>query len=169
METLCRALPDHEVTQWNHIPRYRPFVMGIHRSPVDSLHKGPVTRTALFSLVFISTKCWINRRAARDLRRHGAHCHVIVMLFSARQTSGPCPDSPSLYRLFEYGCITCHRHHGFLFTKQHMVPRNYGTACKIWWGICSFVLIFRGVNVCTYLRMCFLSPWTLETVSAVTL
>ena len=30
--------------KWKHCPRYWPFVWGIHRSPVKSLHKGPATR-----------------------------------------------------------------------------------------------------------------------------
>ena len=30
----------NEVIRWKHFPRYWPFVRGIHRSPVDSPHKG---------------------------------------------------------------------------------------------------------------------------------
>ena len=29
-----------DVIKWKHFPRYWPFVRGIHRSPVDSPHKG---------------------------------------------------------------------------------------------------------------------------------
>ena len=29
-----------DVIKWKHFPRYRPFVQGIHRLPVSSLHKG---------------------------------------------------------------------------------------------------------------------------------
>ena len=29
-----------DVIKWKHFPRYWPFVRGIHRSPVNSLHKG---------------------------------------------------------------------------------------------------------------------------------
>ena len=29
-----------DVIKWKHFPRYWPFVWGIHRSPVDSPHKG---------------------------------------------------------------------------------------------------------------------------------
>ena len=32
-----------DVTKWEHFPRYCPFVRGIHRSPVNSPHRGPVT------------------------------------------------------------------------------------------------------------------------------
>ena len=34
----------YDVTQWERFPRYGPFVRGIQGSPVDSHHKGPVTR-----------------------------------------------------------------------------------------------------------------------------
>ena len=34
----------HMVTSWKHFPHCCPFVKGIHRSPVDSLCKGQVTR-----------------------------------------------------------------------------------------------------------------------------
>ena len=34
-----------DVIKWKHFPRYWPFVQGIHRSPVNSLHKWPVTQS----------------------------------------------------------------------------------------------------------------------------
>ena len=34
-----------EVIKWRHFPRYWPFVRGIHRGPVNSPHKWPVTRS----------------------------------------------------------------------------------------------------------------------------
>ena len=41
-----RIIVTHEnVMIWKHFPRYCPFVKGIHHLPVDSPHKGPVTRT----------------------------------------------------------------------------------------------------------------------------
>ena len=53
---------------------------GIHRSPVNSPHKGPVTRS--FDVFFISAqmKGWVNNGEAGDLRRNRAHYDVIVML-----------------------------------------------------------------------------------------
>ena len=36
---LVPNLPS-DVIKWNHFPRYWPFVRGIHRSPVNSPHKG---------------------------------------------------------------------------------------------------------------------------------
>ena len=34
-----------DVIKWKHFPRNWPFVQGIHRSPVNSLHKGHMTRS----------------------------------------------------------------------------------------------------------------------------
>ena len=34
-----------DVIKWKHFPRHWSFVRGIHRSPVNSPHKGPVTRS----------------------------------------------------------------------------------------------------------------------------
>ena len=41
----------YDVIKWKHFPRYWPFVRGIHRSPVNSLHKGQWRGTLLFSLI----------------------------------------------------------------------------------------------------------------------
>ena len=43
--------PHDDVIKWKHFPRYWPFVRGIHRSPVNSLHKGQWRGTLMFSLI----------------------------------------------------------------------------------------------------------------------
>ena len=45
-----------DVIKWRHFPRYWPFVRGIHRSPVNSLHKGQWRGALMFSLIC----AWIN-------------------------------------------------------------------------------------------------------------
>ena len=45
-----------DVINWKHFPRYWPFVRGIHRSPVNSLHKGQWRGALMFSLIC----AWIN-------------------------------------------------------------------------------------------------------------
>ena len=59
----------------NIFPRYWPFVRGIHRSPVNSPHKGQWRGAFMFSWICV----WINNREAGDLRRYRAHYDVIVM------------------------------------------------------------------------------------------
>ena len=62
-----------------HTPRYWPFVRGIHRSTVNSPHKGQWRGALMFSLICAWLNGWVNNREAGDLRRHRAHCDVIVM------------------------------------------------------------------------------------------
>ena len=62
-----------------HFPRYWPFVRGIHRSPVNSPHKGQWRRALTFSLICAWINGWINNGEAGDLRRHRAHYDVSVM------------------------------------------------------------------------------------------
>ena len=63
----------------NIFPRYWPFVRGIHRSPVNSPHKGQWHGALIFSLICAWINGWVNKREAGDLRRHRAHYDVIVM------------------------------------------------------------------------------------------
>ena len=65
--------------KWKHIPRYWPFVRGIHRSPVNSPHKGQWRGALMFSLICARTNGWVNNRGAGDLRHHRTHYDVIVM------------------------------------------------------------------------------------------
>ena len=60
-------------------PRYWPFVREIHRSLVNSPHKGQWRRALMFSLICAWINSWVNNREAVDLRRHHAHYDVIVI------------------------------------------------------------------------------------------
>ena len=72
--------PHHDdVIKWKHFPRYWPFVRGIHRSPVNSPHKGQWRGALMFSLICDWINGWVNNSEAGDLRRHRAHYDVIVM------------------------------------------------------------------------------------------
>ena len=71
----------HDVIKWKHFPRYWPFVRGIHRSPLNSPHKGQWLGALMFSLICTWINGWINNREAGDLRRYRAHYDVIVMNF----------------------------------------------------------------------------------------
>ena len=55
------------------------FVRGIHRSPVNSPHKGQWRGVLMFSLICARINGWVNSREAGDLRRYRAHYDVIVM------------------------------------------------------------------------------------------
>ena len=65
----------YDVIKWKHLPRYWPFVRGIHRSPVNSQHKGQWRGALMFSLICT----WVNNGEAGDLRRYRTHYDVIAM------------------------------------------------------------------------------------------
>ena len=68
-----------DVIKWKHFPRYWPFVRGIHRSPVNSPHKGQWHGAWMFSLICVGINGWVNNREAGDLRHYRAHYDVSVM------------------------------------------------------------------------------------------
>ena len=68
-----------DVIKWKHFPRYLPFVRGIHRSPVNSPHKGQWRGALMFSLICVWINGWVNNREAGDLRRYRVHYDVAVM------------------------------------------------------------------------------------------
>ena len=82
-----------DVIKWKHLPRNWPFVRGIHRSPVNSPHKGQWRGALMFSLICARINGWVNNREAGDLSRHRAHYDVIVMhtlLCIDLRTTTPC-------------------------------------------------------------------------------
>ena len=80
-----------DVIKWKHFPRYCPFVRGIHRSPVNSPHKGQWRGALMLSLICVWINGWVNNREVGDLRRYRAHFDVTVMfLFHISCTSTLC-------------------------------------------------------------------------------
>ena len=67
------------IIKWKHFPHYRPFVWGIHWSPVNSPHKVQWHRALMFSLIYTWKNGWVNNGDASDLRNHRAHYDVMVM------------------------------------------------------------------------------------------
>ena len=71
-----------DVIKWKKFPRYWPFVRGIHRSPVNSPHKGQWRGALMFTLICARINGWVNNREAGDLRRYRTHYDVIVMMWA---------------------------------------------------------------------------------------
>ena len=94
-----------DVIKWKQFPRYSPFVTGIHRSLVDSPHKGH-RREALLFYICTWTNDWANNRDANDLRRHRTHDDVTVIVrvashrYREQSGSGNWPLSPALLQWF---------------------------------------------------------------------
>ena len=55
------------------------ILRGIHRSPVNSPHKGQWRGALMFSLICVWINGWVNNHKAGDLIRYRAHYDVIVM------------------------------------------------------------------------------------------
>ena len=51
---------------------------GIHRSPVNSPHKGQWRGALIFFLIYVWINGWVNNREAGDLRRHRGHYDVYI-------------------------------------------------------------------------------------------
>ena len=81
-------MSNDDVIKWKHFQRYWPFVRGIHRSPVVSLHKGQWRGALMFSLICAWTNSWVNNRDTGNLRRHRAHYDVTVMGALQQATRG---------------------------------------------------------------------------------
>ena len=79
--TWINAIYHDDVIKWKHFPRYWPFLRGIHRSLVNSPHKGQWRGALMFSLICAWINGCVNNREAGDLRRHRAHYDVTVMTY----------------------------------------------------------------------------------------
>ena len=78
-----------DVNTSKHSPRYWPFVRGIHRSQLNSHHKGQWRRALMFYMICALTNSLLNSRDAGDLRRHCTHYDVTIM-WSPHPDSGVC-------------------------------------------------------------------------------
>ena len=84
---IWNLLRHDDVIKRKHFLRYWPFVWGIHRSPVNSPHKGQWRGALMFSLICAWINGWVNNGEAGDLRRHRTHYDVTVMQYGYRVTS----------------------------------------------------------------------------------
>ena len=99
------------VIKWKHFPRNWPFVRGIHRSPLNSPHKGQWRGALMFSLICAWINAWVNNREAGDLRRNRAHNDVSVM-----------------YQLLKFIVQSKHK----LFFYPTKIPQNREEWYQIW-------------------------------------
>ena len=103
-----------DVIKWKHFPRYWPFVRGVHRSPVNSPHKGQWRGALMFSLIFACVKGWVNNREAGVLRHH-------------------CPIMTSLQRRGRF------RHHWSFMRVTHLSPVDSNRKGSV---LCRFDVYF---------------------------
>ena len=109
----------NDVIKWKYFPRYLSFVREIHRSPVNSPHKGQWRRALISSLICAWINRWVNNREAGDVRHHRAHYKVIVMRVSTCAT-------------FQYVC--------FLHAQMCPVGLDFGPVTLMWCQWSFFLL-----------------------------
>ena len=117
-----------DVIKWNHFQRYRPFVRGIHRSPVNFPHKSPRRGALVFYLISAWINGWVNNRKAGDLKRHRPHYDVTVMFLSIL--------------LWWYVCITWGNSSLLSGSKSLLQPILFKICviiCPRWVKACKFV------------------------------
>ena len=78
-----------DVIKWKYFPHWWPFVRGIHRSPVNSPHKGQWRGALIFSLICAWIHGRVNYRETGDLGRHRTHYDVNVLHLSWSIMSKP--------------------------------------------------------------------------------
>ena len=71
-----------DVIKWQHFPRHWPFVWEIHRSPVNSPHKGQWRQALMFSFICAWINGCVNNKEASNLIRHRANYNAIVKWWS---------------------------------------------------------------------------------------
>ena len=71
-----------DVIKCKHGPRYWPFVQGIHRSPVNSPHKGQWRGPLMFSLICAWIDDWVNNGEVCELIHYHAHYDIVMCRLS---------------------------------------------------------------------------------------
>ena len=78
---LSKDNDNDDVIKWKYFPRCWPFVRGIHRSPMNSPHKGQWCRSLMFSLICAWINGWVNNRETGDMRRNCVPYDFIVIFW----------------------------------------------------------------------------------------
>ena len=104
------------------------FVRGIHRSPVNSQHKGQWRGALMFSLICAWINGWVNNREAGGLRRNRAHYHVIVMCEDFGEY-WPHYNSTALWKSCLHLCLLISR----IAEEGHQLRGHNDRQCLIFW------------------------------------
>ena len=107
-----KQLDHDDVIKWKHFPRCWPFVRGIHRSPVNSPHKGQWRGALMFSLICVWINDWVNNREAGDLRRYRSHYDVTQMIAQGFVLCG--------MEYIEWSCSSTSRFHRCILVVWHV-------------------------------------------------
>ena len=120
-----------DVIKWKHFPRYWPFVRGIHRSTVNSPHKGQWRGALMFSLICARINGWVNNREVGNLRCHSGHYDIIVMNMAVR------PSRLQISTDLSNINVTEPMHMSFRYMKHNTA---------VFWGYVIIFLITRSIS-----------------------
>ena len=98
-----------DVIKWKLFPRYWPFVRRIHRSPVNSPHKGQWRGALMLSLISVWINDWVNNGEAGDLRRYRIHYDVTVMFHGWHSHECKSPTIRFSGGIWFVQMMVCHR------------------------------------------------------------
>ena len=127
-------LREHDdVIKWKHSPRYWPFVRGIHRSLVNSPHKGQWRGAMMFSLICAwkkrlskQSRGWWFQMPSRRLWRHSDDTRAVSQ----------CPSNypETLSRPLWCHCneVLGHCHLCGEFTSHRWIPRTKASEAELW-------------------------------------
>ena len=134
-----------DVIKWKHFPRYWPFVRGIHRSPVNSPHKGQWRGALMFTLICARINGWVNNREAGDLRRYCTHYDVIVMKIPILNPTHPFTN---LLLSLIPAWIRIHIHRKVWHEITYPFPNVNGCTVEVWeWMIDLISDLTMHVNI----------------------
>ena len=120
-----------DVIKGKRFSRNWPFVRGIHRSALNSPHKGQWRGALRFSLICTWINGWVNNREGGDLRRHRAHYDVIVMC----QCLLKCRTRRVYHPLHSHGVLT---DWPYYYNRAHIAVRIF----DCWRGVLDTIDIF---------------------------
>ena len=130
----------------NLFPRYWLIVRWIHRSPVNSAHKGQWRGALVFSLICVWINSWANNGEAGDLRRYRAHHDIIVMWLNFLRASYITSCQSSVYNWQEphrvMDDITHTLTNGF---RSQNDSKSILTICKVkhWFKVYKYIYFYR--------------------------
>ena len=139
---------------WKHFQHHWPFVQGIHRSPVNSSHKGQWRRALMFSLICAWINDWVNNSKAGDLRCHRAHYDVIVMVKGIQLYPWDSPHKgPVMQNLWIYFYVVTSSWTRHVITVKFNIIPIYNSTISIIWQLNAPVYLAadpRTVNGLVY-------------------
>ena len=132
MNTCIAHIAYHDdVIKWKHFSHTGQLCGKIHRSPMNSPHKGQWRGAMMFSLICARLDGWVNNGEAGDLRRHRVIYDVIVM----STCNYSCGFRAIMRAAFEAG-IFCHfimyHRHSRLSVWQTEIPADSLITSLVW-------------------------------------